>query len=125
MSVRGIRGAITVDHNEEKDILDATSEMLEAIVADNRIDPEDICSVMITVTTDLDATFPARAIRGLQGWDLVPLMCAVEVPVKGSLERCIRLMVTVNTELTQKEVKHVYLRGARVLRPDLSGTKAP
>ncbi|OXM16639.1 chorismate mutase [Paenibacillus herberti] len=125
MSVRGIRGAITVDHNEEKDILDATSEMLEAIVADNRIDPEDICSVMITVTTDLDATFPARAIRGLQGWDLVPLMCAVEVPVKGSLERCIRLMVTVNTELTQKEIKHVYLRGARVLRPDLSVTKAP
>ncbi|QJC51874.1 chorismate mutase [Paenibacillus albicereus] len=123
MSVRGIRGAITVDRNEEQEILQATSEMLRAIVAENGFDPEDICSVLITVTTDLDAAFPARAIRGLQGWDLVPLMCAVEVPVKGSLERCIRLMVTVNTELTQKEIKHVYLRGAGVLRPDLSGSK--
>ncbi|MGN7455791.1 chorismate mutase [Paenibacillus pasadenensis] len=123
MSVRGIRGAITVDRNEEQDILEATSEMLQAIVAENRVDPEEICSVLITVTTDLDAAFPARAIRGLEGWDLVPLMCAVEVPVKGSLERCIRLMVTVNTELTQKEIKHVYLRGAGVLRPDLSGAK--
>lgn len=120
MSVRGIRGAITVDVNEEQPILEATVELLNAIVADNGIVPEDICSVMVTVTGDLDATFPARAIRQMPEWELVPLMCALEVPVKGSLERCIRLMVLVNTEKKQHEIRHVYLEGAQVLRPDLT-----
>jgi chorismate mutase len=122
MNVRGIRGAITADSNEERPILDATLEVLHGIVADNGIDPEDICSVLITVTADLDAAFPAKAIREMKGWELVPLMCSVEVPVKGSLERCIRLMVLVNTNQTQKEIRHVYLKGARALRPDLNGT---
>ncbi|ASS65130.1 MULTISPECIES: chorismate mutase [Paenibacillus] len=125
MSVRGIRGAITADSNEERPILDATLEVLQGIVADNGIDPEDICSVMITVTADLDAAFPAKAIREMDGWELVPLMCSVEVPVKGSLERCIRLMLMVNTDRTQREIRHVYMKGARALRPDLSGTSAP
>ncbi|EXX91326.1 chorismate mutase [Paenibacillus darwinianus] len=120
MSVRGIRGAITVDVNEEQPILRATIELLNGIVADNGIVPEDICSVMVTVTGDLDATFPARAIRQMSDWELVPLMCALEVPVKGSLERCIRLMVHVNTEKKQHEMRHVYLGGAQVLRPDLT-----
>jgi chorismate mutase len=122
MNVRGIRGAITADSNEERPILDATLEVLHGIVADNGIDPENICSVLITVTADLDAAFPAKAIREMKGWELVPLMCSVEVPVKGSLERCIRLMVLVNTNQTQKEIRHVYLKGARALRPDLGGT---
>lgn len=120
MSVRGIRGAITVDVNEEQPILNATIEMLNAIVADNEIVPDDICSVFVTVTNDLDETFPARAIRQMNGWELVPLMCALEVPVKGSLERCIRLMVLINTDKTQAEIRHVYLNGAKALRPDLS-----
>ncbi|KQO17391.1 chorismate mutase [Paenibacillus sp. Leaf72] len=120
MSVRGIRGAITVDTNEKEPILKATLEMLHAIVADNDVQPDDICSVFITVTNDLDDAFPAVAIRQMSGWELVPLMCALEVPVKGSLARCIRLMVTVNTDKTQAEIKHVYLGGAQVLRPDLS-----
>ena len=121
MSVRGIRGAITVEVNEEKPILDATIELLNDIVEVNRIVPEDIACVWVTVTQDLDATFPARAIRQMPGWELVPLMCSLEVPVKGSLEKCVRLMVLVNTDASQTDIRHVYLGGARVLRPDLSG----
>lgn len=121
MSVRGIRGAITVDANEEKQILDATIELLDGIVEVNRIVPEDIACVFVTVTQDLDATFPARAIRQMAGWELVPLMCSLEVPVKGSLEKCVRLMVLVNTDAAQSDIRHVYLGGAQVLRPDLSG----
>ena len=121
MSVRGIRGAITVEVNEESSILDATIELLNGIVEVNDFTPEDIGSVFVTVTQDLDATFPARAIRQMAGWELVPLMCSLEVPVKGSLEKCIRLMVLVNTEASQKEIRHVYLNRAQALRPDLAG----
>lgn len=119
---RGIRGATTVLHNEEQEILDATSELLGEIIAHNGIQPEDICSVWITMTPDLDATFPARAIRQLNGWDMVPLMCAIEIPVQGSLPQCIRFMVQVNTEKSQREMKHVYLNGAQALRPDLASS---
>lgn len=121
MSVRGIRGATTVEVNEEKDILDATVQLLNGIVEVNQFAPEDIAHVFVTVTQDLDATFPARAIRQMDGWELVPLMCSLEIPVKGSLDKCIRLMVTVNTELSQSEMQHVYLNRAKALRPDLSG----
>ncbi len=120
MTARGIRGAITVDVNEKQPILDATLEMLNRIVAENEVTPEEICSILITVTADLDATFPAIAIRQMPGWELVPLMCALEISVKGSLERCIRLMVTVNTEKKQNEIRHVFLGGAQALRPDLA-----
>ena len=120
MSVRGVRGAITVDVNEEQPILQATAELLNGVVAANAIVPDDICSVFVTVTGDLDATFPARAIRSMAGWELVPLMCALEVPVKGSLEKCIRLMVMINTDKTQQEIEHVYMGKAQALRPDLT-----
>ncbi|RXZ76859.1 chorismate mutase [Paenibacillaceae bacterium] len=120
MSVRGVRGAITVDVNEKEAILKATVQLLQNIVQDNEIKPEDIASVFVTVTGDLDDVFPAVAIRQLPGWELVPLMCALEVPIKGSLEKCIRLMVLVNTDKRQDEIKHVYLGGAQTLRPDLS-----
>jgi len=120
MSVRGIRGAITIEANEEQPILDATTELLHEIVQANAIIPDDICSVLVTVTNDLDATFPARAIRTMAGWELVPLMCALEVPVKGSLEKCIRLLVLVNTDKKQQEIEHIYLGEAQKLRPDLA-----
>lgn len=120
MMNRGIRGATTVTQNEEQEILKETVLLLDEIVKRNDVKPEDICSVWITMTHDLDATFPARAIRALDGWDLVPLMCSVEIPVQGSLPRCIRLMVQVNTEKSQREIKHVYLNEAQRLRPDLS-----
>ncbi|QAY66158.1 chorismate mutase [Paenibacillus protaetiae] len=120
MSVRGIRGAITVEANEKEQILSATLELLKGIVAENQIVPEDISCVFVTVTGDIDDTFPAVAIRQMDGWELVPLMCSLEVPVKGSLARCIRLMILVNTDKSQADIKHVYLRGAQVLRPDLA-----
>jgi len=119
MTVRGVRGATTVDHNEAEEILQATIEMLNQIVVDNGIEPEDICSVLVTVTQDLDAIFPARAIRQMPGWELVPLMCSLEINVKDSLEKCIRLMVHVNTDKHQREIRHVYLNRAKALRPDL------
>lgn len=120
MTVRGIRGATTVERNEEQEILQATSEMLQKLVTDNQIHPDQICSVFITVTQDLDATFPAKAIRQLEGWELVPLMCSLEIPVPGSLPKCIRLMVLVNTDKEQSEIVHIYMNGAERLRPDLS-----
>lgn len=120
MFVRGIRGATTVENNEENEILAATSELLDQIIAENSIIPEEIASVFVTVTTDLTATFPAKAIRAMSGWELVPLMCSLEVPVAGSLPLCIRLMVMVNTEKKQDEIVHVYLKEAMRLRPDLS-----
>ncbi|WP_019909979.1 chorismate mutase [Paenibacillus sp. HW567] len=120
---RGIRGATTVVHNEENEILRETVVLLREIVERNDVIAEDICSVWITVTGDLDATFPARAIREIEGWEWVPLMCSVEIPVKGGLPKCIRLMVQVNTEKSQREIRHVYLNEAQRLRPDLSQKK--
>ncbi|GIO83539.1 hypothetical protein J25TS5_04710 [Paenibacillus faecis] len=121
---RGIRGATTVNRNEEKEILDATAELLQEVVRRNEIVPEDICSVWITVTPDLDATFPAKAIRALNGWDMVPLMCSTEIPVKGGLPKCIRLLLHVNTTKGQREMKHIYMNEAQSLRPDLSGSES-
>ncbi|WP_314585413.1 chorismate mutase [Paenibacillus terrigena] len=123
MMVRGIRGATTVTANDDQEILSETIVLLNEIVRVNDIVPEDICSVFVTMTTDLDATFPARAIRQMNGWELVPLMCSIEIPVKGGLERCIRLMVQVNTAKRQDEVSHVYLNEAKRLRPDLVAQK--
>jgi len=119
MFVRGIRGATTVEHNEEQEILSATTELLTAIVNANDFRPDEICSVFVTVTQDITATFPARAIRQMGGWELVPLMCSLEIPVVSSLPRCIRLMVQVNTTKGQAEMNHVYLKAAQALRPDI------
>ena len=119
MWLRGIRGAITVESNDAVQILSATTQLLHSIVEENNFSPEDICSVFVTVTQDLTATFPARAIRQMKGWELVPLMCSVEIPVENSLPRCIRLMVQVNTTKKQNEIVHVYLNDAKTLRPDL------
>ncbi|CAI6059879.1 Chorismate mutase AroH [Paenibacillus sp. JJ-100] len=121
MVTRGIRGATTVEQNNEEEILKETAVLLQEIVDRNKIVPEDICSVWITMTGDLDAAFPAKVIRQLDGWELVPLMCALEVPVQGALAKCIRFMVHVNTTKAQSEIHHVYLNGAQTLRPDLAG----
>ena len=119
MSVRGIRGATTVAEDEAETILQATRELLEAIVKENAsMRPEDIGSAIFTVTEDLTATFPAQAARQM-GWSMVPMMCAREIPVPGSLPKVIRVMVHWNTETPQSEIKHVYLRDAVKLRPDL------
>ncbi|ABO49680.1 chorismate mutase [Desulforamulus reducens MI-1] len=117
--VRGIRGAVTVERNDTQEILDATREMLALIIQRNQINIKDICSIFFTVTPDLNAGFPAKAARDM-GWEYVPLMCALEVGVEKALPRCIRVLVHVNTEKAQKDMKHVYLRNAACLRPDLS-----
>lgn len=121
---RGIRGATTVINNEETEILRETVVLLREIVERNNVIAEDISNVWITMTNDLDATFPARAIREIEGWEMVPLMCSTEIPVKGSLPMCIRLMVQFNTDKSQREIRHVYLNEAQKLRPDLSQSKS-
>ena len=119
MTTRGIRGATTVAADDPELILQATRELLEEILAENRdMQPEDIASAVFTVTADLTSTFPAQAAREM-GWGLVPMLCACEIPVPGSLSHVIRVLVHWNTELPQSEIKHVYLRDAVRLRPDL------
>lgn len=123
MNVRGIRGAITVEQNDADEIVRASKDMLEKLVSDNDVIPEDISQVWFTVTPDLNAVFPAKALRLLEGFQYVPVMCAKEIDVPGSLSKCIRVMVTVNTMKAQEEINHVYLKEAVKLRPDLSLTK--
>lgn len=119
MAVRGVRGAITVEANEESCILEATGRLTQELIAENELNAEDVASVIITVTHDLDAAFPARAVRAIEGWDLVPLLCSNEIPVPGGLAKCVRIMMLVNTEKSMQEIRHVFLEGAAVLRPDL------
>ena len=119
MSIRGIRGATTVTADEPELILQATRELLEEILAENEgMQPDDVASAVFTVTDDLNSTFPAQGARQM-GWGLVPMLCAREIPVPGSLPRVIRVLVHWNTELAQNEITHVYLRDAVKLRPDL------
>jgi chorismate mutase len=119
MPIRGIRGATTVSADEPELILEATRDLLKAILGANEtIKPEDLGSAIFTVTEDLAATFPAEAARQM-GWGLVPMLCAREIPVPGSLPRVIRVLVHWNTDVPQNEITHVYLRDAVKLRPDL------
>lgn len=120
MSVRGIRGAITVDEDRSEAILAATRELLEKIgMANPALDVSDIASAWFTLTGDLRSVFPAKAARDL-GWTDVPLMCSQEIPVLDSLPRCVRVLIHWNTDLPQNEIRHIYLRQAANLRPDLS-----
>ncbi|NLM52601.1 MAG: chorismate mutase [Firmicutes bacterium] len=116
--VRGIRGAITVEQNSAADILAAAKELLLTITEVNQVQVEDIASIIFSVTPDLDAAFPAKAAREL-GWTSVPLLDLQQMQVKGALQRCIRVLMHVNTKLRQTEIKHIYLREAKKLRPDL------
>jgi chorismate mutase len=119
MAMRGIRGATTVSIDEPGQILRATRELIEAILASNSgLTTEDMGSVIFTVTEDLVSVFPAKAAREM-GWDQVPMICTREVPVKGSLPLCIRVLIHWNTEIPQSEVNHIYLGNAITLRPDL------
>lgn len=119
MPIRGIRGATTVAADQPDLILQATRELLEEILEENEnMHPEDVASAIFTVTEDLVSTFPAQAARDM-GWSLVPMLCAREIPVPGSLPRVIRVLVHWNTEMAQNEITHVYLHDAVKLRPDL------
>ncbi len=116
---RGIRGATTADADTPEAILDATREMLLLLIERNSIDSADIGSAIFTTTPDLRSEFPALAAREL-GWHDVALMCGHEMGVPGSLQRCIRVLIHWNTPKTQSEIQHVYIKGARNLRPDRS-----
>ncbi len=116
--VRGIRGATTASDNTKEAIKDAVTELLEAIETRNQLNPEDIVSATFTTTKDLDAIFPAAIARQRPHWDNVPLLDVQQMHVEGSLQRCIRVLIHLNTPKPQVEMYHSYLRDARNLRPD-------
>ncbi|WP_010250147.1 chorismate mutase [Acetivibrio cellulolyticus] len=116
--VRGIRGATTVECNEAVEMLKETEKLLVEIIEKNRLKEDDIISIIFTVTNDLNAAFPAVAARNL-GWTSIALMCTNEIDVPGSLKKCIRVLLHVNTDKKNDEIKHIYLNNAKVLRPDL------
>lgn len=117
VACRGIRGATTAVANTAEDMLEATEEMLRMLIALNDLDPDDVASAIFTTTPDLTATFPAVAARAI-GWTGVPLMCSHEMDVPAALTRAIRVMLHVNTTRTAAEIRHVYLKDARQLRPE-------
>lgn len=114
---RGIRGATTASENSRDAILEATREMLQQLIAANGIHADDVASAVFTTTSDLNAEFPAVAAREL-GWTHTALMCGHEMNVPGSLPSCIRVLIHWNTSRRADEIVHVYLRGARSLRPE-------
>jgi chorismate mutase len=119
MCIRGIRGAITVEADKPELILAATKELLAAIMRANPdLYTEDIASAFFTMTEDLVSVHPAMAARQM-GWDNVPMICAREIPVPGCLPSCIRVLIHWNTGDAQVVIKHIYLREAVILRPDL------
>jgi chorismate mutase len=117
LSCRGIRGATTAATNTAEDIHEATLELMRALITLNEVDPENVASVIFTTTTDLNATFPALAAREI-GWNEVPLLCSHEMDVPASLRKAVRVLVHINTTKTASEIRHVYLKGARQLRPE-------
>ena len=117
MTLRGIRGAITARENTREAILDATRELLDALVQANNLCAVDIASIYFTVTPDLDAAFPAAAARSL-GWNDVALLDAQAPRVTNDVPRCVRVLIHWNTDRAGQEIRHVYLHGARRLRPD-------
>ena len=114
---QGIAGVTSFERNDAAEILEAKDELQRRLIDANELDPDDIVSALFTVTRDLDAAFPARAAEEF-GWNIVALLHATEIPVPGSLPRCIRLLVHAYTRRARGEIKHCYLRGAMVLRPD-------
>jgi len=117
--VRAIRGAVQVSANARAAILEATTELVTAVMSRNDLTTDDVISVLFTVTPDLTAEFPALAARKL-GFHDVPLICATEIPVPGAMPRVVRLMAHVETARSRSEIQHVYLRGAAALRLDIA-----
>jgi len=117
LACRGVRGATLAADNSRDAILAATRELLQALIDANGIAPEDVASVIFTMTPDLTAVYPAFAARQL-GWIDVALLSMQEIAPPDSLPRCIRVLIHWNTTRSQKDIHHVYMNGAEVLRPD-------
>ena len=113
-----LRGATTVENDSSEQIAGATAELLTEIMERNGLATVDIISAIFTVTPDIVSDFPARAARNL-GWDEISLLCTTEIPVTGALERCIRVLIHAESDRDRASIRHVYLRGAKSLRPDL------
>ncbi|MDZ8033606.1 MAG: chorismate mutase [Nostoc sp. DedQUE08] len=118
--VRGLRGATTVSYNSIKAITEAVDELLNALETNNVLDPDEIVSVTFSATSDLDAMFPAAVARRRPGWDRVPLLDVQQMQVANSLDRCIRVLIHLNTPLPQNALRPVYLHRAAQLRPDIA-----
>ena len=110
-----LRGATTIDRDDPDHVRDATRELLERMIAANNIAVSDIISVVFTVSHDITSEFPARAAREL-GWVDVPLLCATEIPVRGAVAHCIRVLIHLESARPRSELRPVYLRGAATLR---------
>jgi chorismate mutase len=116
--LRGIRGAITIDENSKELIVEASEELLSKMIDMNRLNITDIASIFFTTTKDLNAEYPAVAARN-KGLLNVALLCTHEMEIPQGLSKCLRILIHVNTEQGYNDLKHVYLKGAKVLRPDL------
>lgn len=119
MPVRAVRGAIQVDRDTPEAIASATADLLAEVIRHNDLDSEDFISVVFTVTPDLTSGFPAAAARDV-GLTDVPLLCATEIDVPGAMRLVIRLLAHIETDRPRSAIRHVYLRGAAGLRPDLA-----
>lgn len=119
MTVRGLRGATTVKQDEAGEVLAATRNLVKEVAAANDVLPEDIISVLVSTTSDIQSTFPAKAVRTIEGWKYVPVMCTHEMDVSGGMPLCIRILMHANCETPQKDIVHVYQNEAVKLRPDL------
>ena len=118
MAVRAVRGAIQVDEDDREQILDATTELIGAVLDRNGLTQEDLISVVFTATPDLTSEFPAYAARQM-GFVDVPLLCASEIDVAGAMPRVLRVLAHVETDRPRSEMHHAFLRGAAALRRDL------
>ena len=121
--LRGIRGAITAKKNSKEEIWSAAQELVTKILSANRIKAEDISVIIFSTTKDLTAAFPTTGLRQIKVFSLVPLFDALEPDIENSLPMCIRVLILVDTEIKPENICHVYLGGAKNLRPDLSEKK--
>ncbi len=119
MTVRGLRGATTVERDDAQAVLEATESLAKTIAKENGVMPEEIVSVIVSTTTDIRSTFPAKAVRSIDGWKYVPVMCTHEMDVPGAMPLCIRILMHVNSTTPQKDIIHIYQNEAIKLRPDL------
>lgn len=117
---RGIRGAITIEQDTKEQMEKATVELYSKIIEANEVKTEDISHIIFTLTKDLKCAFPAKFLRENFDMPFVPMMCFNELDVEASLEKCLRILIVVNTSKRQDEIKHIYLGGAKVLRKDLT-----
>ncbi len=123
MSVRAVRGATQLESDDRDHMLDRVAEMVRDVTEANGLGIDDFISIIFTATSDLRSEFPAYAARQL-GFDDVPLICARELEIEGSMPRVVRMMAHVETGLGRSEITHVYLHGAAALRRDLSRVRA-